>query len=171
MSRVPIYFPAVICMAMLAACRTENPPATSIETFRPATRADLSLGILSLGRESSGFPLPIVNLRSLTEDEIIVTYGPGDLTIHCGAYVAHGPPATFGVRREILDSYGYMDFPPPTSGWAEISRDGTLQLLRPACLPPGDYDLWATFRIPGPDGGLLKTPHTNFSVSASPVAP
>jgi hypothetical protein len=161
MSRAFSYSAAVVCIAMLCGCRAGYPQPTSIETFRPATRADLNLGILSVSRDSWGFPLPIINLRSLTEDETTISYGPNSLTIHVGRFVASGPPATYDIRREILSSYGYMDFPPPSEGWAQIGADGKLQLLRPARLPPGNYDLWATFYTP--DAGLLETPHQVYS--------
>jgi hypothetical protein len=152
------------CLINMAACTSSPPPPQPIETFRPATRADLSLGILSLTRDPSGFPLPIVNLRSLTEDETIVTYGPNSLTIHCGPYVASGPPATYDIRRELLGAYGYMDFPPPAAGWAQQSPDGRLQLLHPTRLPPGSYDLWATLYLPGI--GTIQTPRQIYSSSA-----
>ena len=163
MKRFALYVTAVTCTALLAGCQTTGSRSQPVETFRNATGADLSLGILSVTRDAAGFPLPVANLRSLTEDEIIVTYGPGDLTIHCGPYVSTGPTATYDIRREILDSYGYMDFPPNTSGWAELSADGKLQLLHPTRLAPGQYELWATLRVP--DCGILHTPHQAYIVT------
>jgi hypothetical protein len=146
-----------MCLLLLGACQTASP--NQIETFRSATRTDLSLGLLSVKTGPNGFPQVIVNLRSLTSDEIIVSYAPNSLAIHCGPFVALGPPVTYGIRREILDAYGYMDFPPPTSGWHESPEPGQIQLLYPTRLPPNSYPVWATFYVPGPQGGILQTPH------------
>jgi hypothetical protein len=134
-------------------------PDTTVETFRMATKGELSLGILNVAPGPDGFPLATVNLRSLTNDEIIVSYAPRCLAIHCGTYVQFGPPATYGIRREILDAFGYMDFPPPSSGWANHSDSGQIELIHPTRLPAGNYDLWATLYLAGPDGGTLQTPH------------
>jgi len=136
----------------------------SVEIFRNASKADLRLGILSVAEGGDGFPLAIVNLRSVTSDEIIVTYGPGAVAIHCGPYVQLGPPVTYGIRREILDGYGFLDFPPGSSGWAGTSGAGGLELMHPTRLPEGSYDLWATVYLPGAEGGTLQTPHQVYTV-------
>jgi len=165
-----------LCLLGIIGCHETHSVPAEVETFRNATKADLSLGILSVLPGQDGFPLVVVNLRSLTEDEIIVTYSPHTVAIHCGPFIAYGPPVTFGIRREILDAFGYMDFPPPRTGWIHRSEDGRLELILPKHLPPGHYDFWATFFMPGPQGGTLETPHqiytppspTTFRVDSPP---
>jgi hypothetical protein len=137
------------------------------ETFAYAAPSDLRLWMVAWKRNpDTGFPVAVVQIRNITEHDVIVAYEPGSLKIHCGDFVQSGPPDTAVLRREILGPLGWINFPPPTAGWVEMDQDGSPDLSVPTQLPSGRYALWATFVLATPDHTPISTGKQDFSADA-----
>jgi hypothetical protein len=141
---------------------TDSQPLT---VFRMANKADLDFTIRDITPGPAGFPSVVTDLRNQTDDDILTTYAPGSVTIHCGPYTQTGPAGTYGQRREILDSHGFIDFLPITGGWSNDPQNSS-DLMMPAQLPPGTYDIWATFMVVGSQPQLLQTRHESYTVKS-----
>jgi hypothetical protein len=160
-------FGAMLVIIILALCgcgdrSVRNQNSEEILAIRPSAAADMELDILEARAGPDGFPIVIVHLRNLTQDQILVSYAPNTVTIRCGDFVQRGPGETYGIRREILDGNSDLDFAPPTTGWSKTSKTGQVELMLPSQLPPGDYDLWAEFNSLDKNGWKLKTTHRNY---------
>jgi hypothetical protein len=145
---------AVLLSAALSGCapapphRDSSAPLGSVpQTFRYATAKDLRLWMVAWKRGPDGFPVAIVQLRNITEEDVIVAYEPGSVQIHCGNFVQKGPPDTAILRREILGPLGWINFAPPSGGWVEMDESGSPDLSVPTRLPGGRYPLSATFQL------------------------
>jgi hypothetical protein len=146
----------------IAGCHSSTPSSDS-SLLRMATKADLDFTIRDITPSPSKFPSVVTDLRSKIDDDVIVTYAAGSVTIHCGPYIQTGPAGTFGRRREILDAHGFIDFLPKTGGWANAPNNAA-DLMLPTELPPGTYDVWATFVVVGDLPTTVQTLHESYTV-------
>jgi len=157
-----------ICLAIcFCGCKdtktvTDSQPLT---IFRIANKADLDFTIRDITPGPAGFPNVITDLRNQTDDDILATYALGSITIHCGPYTQTGPAGTYGQRREIIDAHGFIDFLPITSGWSNDPQNSS-DLMMPAQLPPGTYDVWATFTVVGSQPQTLETHRETYIVKS-----
>jgi hypothetical protein len=163
-----------IGLSVLAGCCTKAPPASgpspsgvipagTFETFRVANPADLRLSIYGVRPAEKDFPYVLLTVRNECSNDVIVEYERGSLVIHCGTYVQHGPE-TFQRRRQILSPRATIVFDPPQNGWGEQSSDGQPELMIPIRLPAGKYTIWATFQVPGPHGGIIRSDERVYEV-------
>jgi len=128
-----------------------------------ADKADLEFTIRDITPGPGGFPNVVTNLRSQIDQDVLATYAPGSITIHCGPYMQSGPAGAYGRRREILDGHGFIDFLPSIGGWSNDPQSSA-DLMMPSQLPPGTYDVWATFTVVGAQPQLLQTLHESYTV-------
>jgi hypothetical protein len=161
--------PRLICAGMtitlgiLNGCTAKNPDvaknSSPFASVRYAVRQDVELDLVTVRPGPDGFPIVDAVVRNLTNDQIVLEYGPGSVMLHCGDYFQRGPGATSALCREILDAFGYVEFAPVSGEWREKSPDGGVELMFPTHLPPGDYDLWVSFFSSKLQGGRLDSIH------------
>jgi len=112
---------------------------------------------------ADGFPVVVVQLTNLSNDEVLVGYEKGSIEVHCGPYVQYGPFAVDGRRQEVLDARGWIQFPPPRGRWTLRSTRGA-ELMVPTTLESGDYPLSASFRLTTGDRAVIHSPRQVYSV-------
>jgi len=171
-----IFLQLVILSGLLAGCaHTPTAPAQkgiaadagaapSLPTFRYARKQDVELDILDVKPGPDGFPVASIFVRNLTDDTILITYGPKALLVHCGPFVQAGPGATIARRQEILGGFDYVEFAPVVGQWSQQSPQGGAELLLPRSLPPGRYELWATLKISGPREFIVESAHQPYEL-------
>jgi hypothetical protein len=128
-----------------------------MECFRAAEATDLQVSLATRTTPTDHFPLATVKVYNIAADEIILTYEPGNIVVHCGQFEQQGPPPAFVRRREILRSKQPIEFALPSGGWMRTPSNGEQDLLIPTELPPGKYPIWATFHVGGPDGPTVES--------------
>lgn len=148
---------------------TQSASAGVLETYRVAEPADLQLSIYGIepGDEKlttygvkptvNGYVGVVLMLRNISAHDVVVAYGPGSVVVHCGPFMQSGPGRVFGRRREVLDPQALIVFDPPKGGWSELSPEGQPELMIPAKLPPGNYNIWATFEVSGSHGRMIRS--------------
>jgi hypothetical protein len=135
-----------------AVASAQTAPATQPvkrECIRVAKAADLQLLLFTSRDPAHHFPVSLVKIYNSADEDVIVAYEPGSVVIHCGSYQQPGPPVTFVRRREILGPHEPLEIAIPPGGWSLINAAGERELMVPTDLPPGAYDLWASFRVEG----------------------
>jgi len=151
---------------MLAGCQPEShsplkPPEPVATTrpycFRAAKVNDLRMLVSTKKPGPDGFPVVVVEMWNNGSDEVLVEYDVDSVVLHCGPYEQHGPGEVFGRRREVLDPHEELNFKMPSGGWSRSATGGGQELMLPTELPKGMYELWATFRISGPSGGMVES--------------
>lgn len=151
---------AQITTAIAPAAPTTRP--IDRECFRIAAAKDLQLILFSTRDAVHRFPVSIVKIYNNAADDVIVGYEPGSVVIHCGNYEQQGPAVTFVHRREILSPHQPLELEIPAGGWTRANAAGERELMLPTDLPPGRYELWATFRVEG--DGAIDTRHETYEV-------
>jgi hypothetical protein len=146
-----------ITSAPPSAATRNSPDGVAYESYRMAQPADLRLSISGMKHGTKGFPYVLLMLQNTSRDQVIVAYTAGGASVHCGHYVQPGPAETFGLRRQILDPGGFILLDPPEAGWTGLTSDGQPELMIPTTLPPGKYDVWATFQLATPTVGVIAT--------------
>jgi hypothetical protein len=161
--------PATVTGPATMSPATTNPATTQstsgagiFETYRVAEPADLQLSIYGIKPAADGFAGVVLMLRNTSGHDVVVAYGPGSVTVHCGPFIQSGPARVFGRRREVLDPEALIVFDPPEKGWTQLSSDGQPELMIPTRLPPGKYNIWATFEVPGPHGGIIQSDKRDY---------
>ena len=142
----------------VAAPESAPSPAAKEESFRPAETKDLRVMLATRPNPADGFPLAQVNIYNTSNDQIIVGYEPESVVLHCGPYEKHAPPVGFVERREILRPKQPLEFDVAAGGWIPSPNAGGQDLLIPTKLPPGKYQTWASFRLPGNDATTIASP-------------
>ncbi len=158
-----------MCFAALVlnGCRASNPspgvaapssqPSVMRQSVRVAEPGDVKLYIYSWKPGPDGFPQVTLDLRNNLSEDLLVAYAQGSVTVHCGPYAQAGPALVGLRRREVLDPYGSVKLFSPKGGWVELSDDGKPELVVPIKLPPGKYELWASFQVAGPHPGVIES--------------
>jgi hypothetical protein len=137
--------------------------STLVESFSVARPTDLRLSIYGVKPAPNDFPSVLLTVQNISSRDTIVAYERGSLTIHCGPYVQQGPE-TFRRRREILGPWSTIVFDPPADGWTQTTSGGPPELMLPVKLPPGKYDVWASFQVDEPNGGSIRSDHRVYTV-------
>jgi hypothetical protein len=110
------------------------------------------------------FPVVVVEMWNNAVDEVLVEYDANSVVLHCGPYEQHGPAEVFGRRREVLDPHEELNFKMLPGGWTRSATGGERDLMLPTELPRGKYDMWATFKISGPGGGVVESDQSTYLV-------
>jgi hypothetical protein len=156
----------LLAVLLQSGCAGKNPDggenSSPFASMRYARARDVELDLVSVKPGVDGFPVVNAVVRNLTNDQIVLEYGPGSLMVHCGKYFQRGPGATSAIRQEILQGYGYVEFAPVTGGWREKSGDGNIEMLVLERLPSGDYDVWGSFFSSKMQGGRLDSAHQTY---------
>jgi hypothetical protein len=63
-----------------------------------------------------------------------------------------------------LDPQQELDFTMPTGNWYRTPTIGPKDLMLPSELEKGKYPMWATFRVPGPNGGIVESDKDAYEV-------
>lgn len=132
-------------------------PSPIRQSVRVAEPEDLKLYIYSWKPGPDGFPQVTLDLRNNLNEDLLVAYAQGSVTVHCGPYAQTGPALVGLRRREVLDPFGSMKLFSPKGGWIELSADGKSELVVPIRLPAGKYELWASFEVAGPNPGVIES--------------
>ena len=137
----------------------------AFETFRVAEPRDLNLYIYGLRPGENGFPYVLLILQNIGTEAVLVPYGPGSVRVRCGPYVQGGPGGVDRVRREVLGPGELIALSPPEGGWGEASAaGGQADLIVPERLPPGKYEISATYQLPDPPGGVVRSDRRMYDV-------
>jgi hypothetical protein len=168
---------AVCCVAGCRATPSESPITSTRtttlrattragrwETFRVAEGKDLRAILITSPNPAGHYPTCVVQVYNASEEDVVVSYEPGSVVVHCGPYELHGPPATFVSRREVLRPNQPIEFSLPAAGWSRSPTNEPRELLIPTELPAGTYPVWATFRAGSQDGQTIETAHYTFTV-------
>jgi hypothetical protein len=139
-------------------------PSAGLQSFRPARAEDLRMLVATRKPGPDGFPIATIQLWNNSSDEVIVEYQAGSVVLHCGPFEQHGPAFVLGRRREILDPQQELDFTMPTGNWYRSPTTGPKDLMLPSDLEKGKYPMWATFRVPGPNGGIVESDKDAYEV-------
>jgi hypothetical protein len=134
-----------------------------METIRLAQPKDLQVTLMAPTNPSDHYPLATVKVYNVATHDVIVSYEPGCVVIHCGGFEQRGPGMTFTRRREILRPRQPLEFEIPAGGWSRSSTPGEQDLLLPVPLPPGKYPVWATFQLSG-STQLVESPRDTYVV-------
>jgi hypothetical protein len=154
--------PALWTLGFVFCCQSASPSAPESsasqtapttrpdrECIRVATAKDLQVILFAVKDREHGFPVSVVKIYNNAPDDVIVGYEPGSVVVHCGAYQQQGPAVTFVHRREILSPHEPLEIALPPAGWTRTNPAGERELMLPTDLPPGKYELWASFRVEG----------------------
>ena len=152
----------------VASTRPATLPATTQggrwETFRVGEGTDLRAILITSPNPAGHYPTCVVQVYNASEEDVVVSYEPGSVVVHCGPYELRGPPATFVSRREVLRPNQPIEFNLPGAGWSRSPTTEPRELLIPTELPAGTYPVWATFRVGSEGGQTIETAHYTFTV-------
>ena len=143
--------------------QVQEPSATTRPfCFRAARAGDLRMLVSTRKPGPDGFPVAVVEMWNNVNEDVLVQYDVDSVVLHCGPYELHGPADVFGRRREILEPHEELNFSMPAGGWSQSATAGPRDLMIPTELPRGKYEMWATFRIAGANGGWVESDRNIF---------
>lgn len=149
---------------------TTAPSAPAHLTVRVGGPDSVGCTIASVSPSANAFPDVWTRVENRVDEDVVVTYGPMSVIVHCGPYVRLGKNNSFPPRRQLLAPTDWLIADPPTGRWIESADGQEVQLMIPSRLPPGKYSVWVTYLLGDDPSSAINSETVDYEVDA-PAAP